>query len=185
MRSFKEGLWANKERGFTLVEVVLIIVIVAVLVAAVNIGISNLNAIRLSNAVGKVVADLRYTQQLSATTRSRHGLTIDSLQQYSGHIDNAGVNSPIKDPTNLGPTFVVNFDVYQQQQLNGVRFASATPFCTGPPGCAACTSTIEFDTLGIPTNDSGTPLCSVSLVLTRSGAANQTVTIEANTGKIN
>lgn len=177
--------WFYGEKGFTLIELVLVIVVVALLGISVNIGMNSLGTIRLNNAVGKVVADLRYTQQLSATTRSRHGLTIDSLQQYSGHIDNAGVNSPIKDPTNLGPTFVVNFDVYQQQQLNGVRFASATPFCTGPPGCAACTSTIEFDTLGIPTNDSGTPLCSVSLVLTRSGAANQTVTIEANTGKIN
>lgn len=173
-------LW--EEKGFTLFEVVLIIIIAAIL-AAVSLGTNSISTIRLNNAVGKVVADLRYAQQMAATTRSRHGLAINSAQQYTVHIDNAGVDTPIQSPTNLGQNFVVNFSTYQQGQLNGVQFNSTTPFCVAP-GCGVCGSVIEFDSLGVPTNSTGAPLCDVTMTLTQSGAPSKTVTIEANTGKI-
>ena len=171
------------EKGFTLIEAVLTILVFGIMATVVGIGMNNLGTVRLNNAVGKVVADLRYAQQLSATTRSRHGMAIDSAQQYTIHIDNAGLDTPIQDPTNLGQSFVVNFLTYQQGRLNGVTFNSTNPFCLAP-GCAVCGSVIEFDGLGTPTDTSGAPLCNVTLTLAQSGAPNQTITIAANTGKI-
>lgn len=189
------------KKGFTLIELLLVIIVVAILAASINIGINSLNTIRLNNAVGKVVADLRYTQQLAATTRSRHGLTIDPalIQKYSGHIDcgldgicgnaddtaapSLGVDTPIKDPVSLGPNFVVDFSSYQQSQFAGVQFNSLTPFC--PAGCGPCQATIEFNSLGAPTDTSGNVYtCNIAVVLTKTGTANQTITIEANTGKV-
>lgn len=171
------------EKGFTLIELVLVIVVVAILAAVVSLSIGNIETIRLNNAAGKVVADLRYAQQLATTTRLRHGLTLNSLQQYTVQV-NGAPDTPIKDPTNLGQNFVVDFDTYQQGQLSGVRFNSTNPFCTGPPGCATCGSVIEFDGLGAPTDTAGIALCSATITLTKSGAANQTIAIEVNTGKV-
>lgn len=175
---------SRREDGFTVIELVLIVVIVATLAATVGLGLSSLNTVKLNNAAGKVVADLRYAQQLATTTQGRHGLTIDSVQVYSVHRDTGGTDTDIQDPTNLGQNFVVDFDTYQQNQLQGVRFDSTTPFCTGAPGCATCGNTVEFNSLGVPTDTAGTPLCSVPLVLTKSGASNQTITITPNTGQI-
>ncbi len=172
------------ESGFTLIEMVLIIVIVGILAVGVGIGLNSLNTVKLNTASGKVVADLRYVQQLATTTQGRHGLTIDSVQVYSVHRDTGGTDTDIKDPTDLAQDFVVDFDTYQQNQLQGVRFDSTTPFCTGPPGCVTCGNTVEFTSLGVPTDTAGTPLCSVPLVLTKSGASNQTITITPNTGQI-
>ncbi|MFQ5779714.1 MAG: Tfp pilus assembly protein FimT/FimU [Nitrospiria bacterium] len=172
------------EKGFTLIELVLIIVVVGILAVVVGMGLNSLDTVRLNNAVGKVVADLRYAQQLATTTQGRHGLTIDSAQVYSVHRDTGGTDTDVKDPTNLGQDFAVDFDTYQQEQLKGVRFNSTTPFCTGPPGCTTCGSVIEFTSLGVPTDTAGTALCSVSLVLTQVGAPNQTISITPNTGRI-
>jgi prepilin-type N-terminal cleavage/methylation domain-containing protein len=172
------------KKGFSLIELVLVLVVIAILAALVSSQIDSINTIKLNNAVSKVVADLRYAQQLSTSTRTRHGLMIESAQQFSIHVDNGGVDSYLKDPTKLGQNFVVDFDGYQQGQFSGVRFGSVTPFCSGPPGCATCGSVVEFDSLGSPTDTTGASLCSTTITLTKSGAANQTITIEANTGKV-
>lgn len=177
------------EEGFSLIELSLVIVVMAILAAFVGVGVNSINTIKLNNAAAKMAGDLRYAQQLAMATRNRHGMTIRSAQIYSLHVN--GVAPPlcdgetcISDPTDLGQNFVVDFDAYQQGQLSGVRFNSTAPFCAGPPGCAACGSVIEFDGLGAPTDTSGAPLCDATITLTKSGAANQTITIAANTGKI-
>lgn len=188
----------TEEKGFSLIELVIVIIVVAILATAASIGLNSLSTVRLNNAVGKVVADLRYAQQLSATTRSRHGMTALSIQSYRVHEDcgldgicgnaddaaqTAGTDTPVKDPNNLGSNFDVDFNAYQQGQLSGVAFNSATPFC--PAGCGACQAQIEFSSLGAPADTSGNVYsCNVTVVLTRAGATNQTITIEANTGQV-
>ncbi len=160
-----------------------VIVIIGVLTVAVMVGFQTLHTIKLNQAVAKVVSDLRYAQQLATTTGARYGLTIDSPGQYSIHIDNMGVDTLIADPTNLGRNFVVDFDSYQNGELRGVRFGAVRPFCA-MPRCTACGSVFEFNSLGAPTDTSGNLLCSGAMVLTKSGTGDQTITFEANTGKI-
>lgn len=198
--------WLREEKGFSLVELVLVVVVAGIVAVIFNIGLNSLETVRLNNATSKVIADLRYAQQMATTTRSRHGMTALSNQKYQVYTDcgldgicgngddtakTAGVDTPIKDPTNLGANFDVDFDTYQQQQFLGVRFDDTTlprvagkPFC--PQGCGACQSQIEFNGLGAPTDTSGNVYgCNVTVVLTKTGAANQTVTIEQNTGRVN
>ena len=165
----------NPESGFTLIEMVLVIIIVIILGAVLSLGLSSLSTVRLDNAVKKVVGDLRYAQQLAMTTRIRHGLELNSLTQYTVHQD-LPPDTAIKDPVDLGSNFVVNFDTYQQGQISGVQFGSATPFCGG--------GVIEFNAIGEPTDTNGTLLgCAASVVMNYSGNS-RTITIEPNTGNL-
>jgi len=164
------------ESGFTLIELVLIIIVVAILATVITLNLSGLSSVKANNAVNKVVADLRYAQQLSITTQGRHGVTIDSTAQYTVHRD-VPPDTAVQNPINLGATFVVNFDTYQQGQLSGVRFSSATPFCSGAPS-----NVIEFDKLGAPTDTDGTVMtCTSTIGFTGSS---RTITIAPNTGNI-
>ena len=164
------------EKGFTLIELILVIVILGIVGAIISLNFGGLDTIRLDNAAKKLVADLRYAQQLAITTGTRHGLEIDALLEYSLHIDNAGVDANISDPLDRGVDFIVNFDAYQQQQLSGVRFDNPIPFCGGP--------VIEFDNLGAPTDTIGALLpCTPVLALALSGN-NRVITIQPNTGRI-
>ncbi len=104
----------NPENGFTLIELVLTIVVVIILGAVASLNLSGLSTARLDQAVNKVVSDLRYAQQLAISTQSRNGMTILSPTSYNIHVDNAGVDTPIVDPTNVGAPFVVSFTTYQQ-----------------------------------------------------------------------
>lgn len=164
----------KEENGFTLIEIILVIIVLGIIAVVVSLNLGSLGDIKLNNAVKKIVGDIRYAQQLAIATQSRHGLTIDSTQIYSVHKDTGGVDTDIKDPTNLGNDFIVNFDTYQQGQLTGVRFSSTTPFCGG--------SVIEFNSIGAPTDTNGTLLtCTSSIGFAGSSS---TITIEPNTGKL-
>ncbi|MBI5756302.1 MAG: prepilin-type N-terminal cleavage/methylation domain-containing protein [Nitrospirae bacterium] len=162
------------EKGFTLIELVIVIVVLGIIGVVVSLNLGGLSSIRVNNAVKKMVGDLRYAQQLAIATQSRHGLTIDSLQVYSVHKDTGGVDTDIKDPTNLGNDFIVNFDTYQQGQLTSVRFSSTTPFCGG--------SVIEFNSIGAPTDTNGTLLACTSSI--GFSGSTSTILIEPNTGKL-
>ncbi|MBI3595850.1 MAG: prepilin-type N-terminal cleavage/methylation domain-containing protein [Nitrospirae bacterium] len=172
----------KNENGFTLIELVLTIIIVIILATVVSLGLSGLSTARLNNAVNKVVGDLRYAQQLAISTQSRHGMTVDpSAAQYTIYRTPA---TAVPDPSNLGKNLVVIFNDYQQGQLAGVVFASATPFTTVPPACGAARSAIEFNSIGAPTDTGGTVLtCTYTLTLSYAGNPWQ-ITIQQNTGNL-
>ncbi len=173
----------GSEDGFTLIELVGVIVLVGILTVGIIAGIQTFHTIKLNQAVAKVVSDLRYAQQLAITMGTRSGLTIRSPGQYAIHIDNNGVDTVVSDPTNLGQDFVVDFDSYQNEELRGVRFGTVRPFCV-MPRCTACGSVFEFNSLGVPTDTSGNLLCGGGILLTKSGTRDQRITFEANTGNI-
>ncbi len=169
-------LW-REEQGWTLIELVLVIVVLAILGIAVSISLQGYGTIKLNNVVDKVVGDLRYAQQLAISTQSRHGLTVNSTSQYTIH-RNGTPDTAIQDPVNLGSSFVVNFDTYQQGQLAGVVFTSATPFCGG------ANSVMEFNSIGAPTDTNGTLLaCTSTITLSYSGSTKQ-ITIAPSTGNL-
>lgn len=163
------------KRGFTAIQLILVVFIVGIVAAVITLGLGNLGDVRLDQAVNKVVGDLRYAQQLSITTQGRHGLEIDSSAQYTVHRD-VPPDTAVPDPQNTAQTLVVNFDTFGQGQLAGVRFGSTTPFCGG--------GVIEFNSTGEPTDTNGTLLvCTPGVVVSYSGKS-RTITIEPNTGNL-
>lgn len=165
------------ESGFSLIELILVMVIVVILAAVVGLNISSVSTVRLDQAVNKVVGDLRYAQQRAVATQTRHGITVDNTGQYTIHQD-LPPDTAIPNPVNLGTTLVVNFNTYQQGQLAGVVFTSAAPFCGGAG------AVMEFNSLGAPTDTNGTVLgCNTLLSLSYSGNT-RTITIYQNTGNL-
>ena len=164
-----------------MIELVLVIVISTIFAAVIFFDL-NLGSNQVNSAVNKVVADLRYAQQLAITTQTRHGMTITSTAAYTVHWD-VPPDTAVSDPVQMASSLAVNFDTFRQGQLNGVRFSSATPFQTAAcPGSGA--AVIEFNSAGAPTDTSGTVLtCDSTLTLTRSGVTS-TITIRKNTGYV-
>lgn len=166
----------HDEKGFTLIEMVITILIVIFLGASISLTLSSLSATRLDQAVNKVIGDLRYAQQLAISTQIRHGMTINSTGQYTIHRD-ISPDTPILDPTNLNTNFVVTFNTYQQGQLAGVVFSSATPFCGG-------LGVMEFNSIGAPTDTNGTVLTCNSILTLSYGGNTRTISIQMKTGNL-
>ena len=170
-------MFNGNESGFTVIELVLVIIIVAVVGIVISLNLGGLDSITLNNAEKKLVGDLRYAQQLAITTGIRHGLRVDTASdmEYSLYMDD-GAETPIKDPVNLGQDFIVNFNTYQQGQLAGVIFNPDSPFCSA--------AEIEFNGIGAPTDDTGNPIaCSPNITLQLS-TETTTIAIQQNTGNL-
>jgi prepilin-type N-terminal cleavage/methylation domain-containing protein len=182
MHFLKKRLTLWDETGFTLIELVLTIIIVSILGAVVSIGLSGLSTARLDQAVNKVVSDLRYAQQLAISTQSRHGMTVNSTSQYTIHRDPA--DTAILDPANLGSNLVVNFNTYQQGQLAGVVFTSATPYYATASPCGGTSTQIEFNSIGAPTDTNGNLLACTSTIMLSYSGNTHAITIQQNTGKL-
>jgi prepilin-type N-terminal cleavage/methylation domain-containing protein len=169
--------WRKGKEGWTLIELVLVLVVVGILSTVVGLSLQSYGSIKLNNAVDKVVGDLRYAQQLAISTQIRHGLTVNSASQYTVH-SNGTPDVAIQDPVNLGVNFVVNFDTYQHGELTGVTFTPTTPFCGGANGV------MEFNSVGAPTDTNGNLLtCTSTITLSYSGSTKQ-ITIAPNTGNL-
>jgi prepilin-type N-terminal cleavage/methylation domain-containing protein len=156
--------------GYTLVEMVITMVIVGVL-AFVFIPRSYVDNSRAGAAGRKLLADLRYAQQLSTTTQLRSGIVI-LAGSYSVFTNNTSA-STATDPLTGNP-FIVN--------MTG-NFAGVTLTAPGINN-----GIIRFDSLGIPYQglDGGqTLLGAAETINIFSGAALiKTITIQPTTGQI-
>ena len=166
------SLFTNN-RGFTLIEAVIVMVIVAIL-AAVVILRNPFDSIKLNSATRKVAADIRYVQKLSISNQTRAGMTFNAngYTVYS-NISTLTQARSSGDPcaTDATGNFIVLFTAprcssYANVQLN--------PLPTTNP--------IAFNSLGTPVNQWGTILGNQSVTVNYSGS--NTINIEAGTGRV-
>ena len=156
-------------RGFTLIELVLLILIIAIL-AAVLYPKGDINTIRAAAVARKLLSDLRYAQQLANATQARHGVNFNSATQYTVFKNNdSGIAAT--DPMKSG-SYVVN--------MTG-DFAGATVSNTLTSGI------VRFDSLGIPyegANGSQAALAAARTITVSAAGTVKTITIEPNTGQV-
>jgi prepilin-type N-terminal cleavage/methylation domain-containing protein len=159
------------QRGFTLIELILILVVMAILAVAAIPYLEDTIGMKASATARRLQSDIAYTQELAMTRNQRYRLVFPLATSYevrdaSGNLttDPAG-GGGLAVITEAGITLSWNFD-----------------------GETAAGRGVEFDSLGRPyvyagTTPSSDPL-DAGTVAVAGGGANQTVTVQSQTGKV-
>jgi prepilin-type N-terminal cleavage/methylation domain-containing protein len=164
-------------RGFTLVEILIVVVILGIVSAVVVPQIGSRADLRAAAGARVVMSDLLYAQNLAISTQQRMYVRFGS-NTYSLYTTATG-GSPITHPVQKTP-FTVNF---------GASAAPALQSCTIPGRSFDGNATLMFDELGTPysynTSTSATaPLSNAGTISVRSGTFTLTVRVEPFTGEI-
>src|SRR4030067_328647 len=91
------------QRGFTLIELVMILMLIAILAAVAIPRFSSYGATKQGNAVLKIASDIRYAQNRATTTQQRsqvsftaNGYTVNSCSNYTSSTCICAAWSPVK-----------------------------------------------------------------------------------------
>lgn len=156
-------------KGFTLMELVMVLVLLGILAVVVGPRLVNVSTTKAEAFAGKLRADIRYAQNLAMTENQRYRVYVNTAPSpaagYAVVNDTDGdgtwgeAGEFAADPAGVGDLSIT---------LNAGEYAGITV----APG-----TFIEFDALGRPTVGGGT-------VLTLSPGG-MTITITAQTGALN
>lgn len=117
------------KKGFTLIEVMLVVTLLGIMIGVYVISGENLSAVAIDGASKKVQSDIRYAQQLAQSRGANHGVNFTaSGSTYEVYLGSPGASvlSPV-----TGQTMIENFD-----QFPGVSIAADYQ--------------VEFNTSGVP-----------------------------------
>ncbi|MEO5657581.1 MAG: GspH/FimT family pseudopilin [Nitrospiria bacterium] len=164
---------SNNDRGFTVIELVLVIVVVAIIALAAAPRLVNITGVKASATARRLQSDIAYTQNLAMTSNRRHRVVFPSTNSYEVR-DAAGVLATNPDG---GGVFAVTTD-------SGITLSWSLN------GDAALNRGVEFDSLGRPyfydgvTTPSTTNLTAGEIKTWSGGTQQQTVTVQPQTGKV-
>lgn len=162
---------SNDDRGFTVIELILVIVVVAIIALAAAPRLANITGLKASATARRLQSDITYTQNLAMTSNRRHRVVFPSATSYEVR-DAAGALATNPDG---GAPFAVTTDT-------GITLSWSLN------GDSALNRGVEFDSLGRPYFYTGvTPstanLATGTITVTGGGMA-QTVTLQPQTGKV-
>lgn len=170
-RKVKNGGWRVKGNGFTLIELVMVLVIVGIMAAVIMPKASASSAIRLEAVCQKIAGDLRYVQEMALGQQVRFGILFNpNAESYFAY--RVDTSTKIKDPQTRND---LDISFTSLSEFKGIEIAS-TNF----------NDKIEFDSKGSPYNGSYSLMTSQGIIIlqTADGAYSRTVRIEPKTGKV-
>lgn len=163
----------SDEKGFTLIETVIVMVIAVILATVVAVRWSPFDTIKLNSATRKVAADIRYAQKLAISSQQRCGVV------FSGSTYTVFEKGDTADPapssgdtcsTDSSNNFIVDFNADR---------------CSNYSGVTVSTITIAFNSIGTPVdsppdapNPAGTQIVTVTY------KTGKDITIDAGTGRV-
>lgn len=161
----------KNQKGVTLIELVMIIVILGIVALASMPKTTAEPRVRLEAACQRIALDLRYVQAMSLAQQVRFGISFDpATETYFAYRVNVATKA--RDPQTRN-----NFDVSftELNEFKGMDIAS-TSF----------SNKVEFDSTGAPYDGSGVILSSQGIITIQAtgGAYSRTVSIEPKTGKV-
>ncbi len=159
-------------RGFTLPELIVIMVLLGIVSWLAFPKMTAMDSIKLDAAGRRLVNDLRYTQSLAISKRVIHGVLFNAAQQkYT--VFATTVSTPIADPADRARTLVVDYTT--RTEFKGVQIQSAT-FGTTPG--------VTFDYFGVPRDTAGVDLTSTGRVILTYQGQYDTVFVAPQTGVV-
>ena len=94
-------------RGFTLVELIMMVVLIAILAVSIMPKFFDSSSITVEGAAAIAAADIRYTQELAMATNQAKTITFTINDTYYT-VDSRTVNLPSKVSISSGATFTFN-----------------------------------------------------------------------------
>ncbi|MDO8445066.1 MAG: prepilin-type N-terminal cleavage/methylation domain-containing protein [Deltaproteobacteria bacterium] len=164
------------QRGFTLIELVMILLLIAILAAVAIPRFSGYGAIKQGNAVMKIASDIRYAQNRATTTQQRSRVSFTGAATYEVRYCTSYTQATCScsswnfatDPYTRG-----NFQVNLNNDFSGVTIANTV-------------SLLEFDPLGRPYN--GAVSCTASVGTTVAvkygGEPDKNIIVQSQTGMV-
>ena len=161
----------KNRKGFTLIELVMIIAILGILAVALMPKTTAEPRVRLEAACQKIALDLRYAQEMALAQQVRFGISFDTANE-AYFVYRVNIATKARDPQTRN-----NFDVSfsQLNEFKGIDISSTT-----------FSNIVEFDSKGGPYDGNGAVLSSQGIITlhAQGGAYSRTVRIEAKTGKV-
>jgi len=160
-----------RKQGFTLIELVMLIVIIGIVALVAMPKAVTSQAVRLEAACQKIASDLRYAQGMALAQQVRFGISFDPVSE-AYFVYRVNIGTVAMDPQTRND-FNVSFVTLNE--FKGIDIAS-TNF----------SNKIEFDSAGAPYDGNGVILSSQGVITlqAQAGAYSRTVRIEAKTGKV-
>ena len=159
-------------RGFTLVEMTVIIVIVGILSWVAYPRMASMDEIKLDTAARRLASDLRYAQSLAMSRRVVHGILFSTAAaKYTLFAPTAA--TPIPDPADRARTLIVDYT--SRTEFKGVLVQSAA-FGTIPG--------VTFDYFGVPRDTAGVDLTTTGVVVLSYQGLSDSVLVAPQTGTV-
>jgi len=159
----------RKRQGFTVIEILIVMVIIAIAAAMVIPLASSGASMQIRSAANTIAADLEYAKSMAISRGQNFSVAFDNTtESYS--IKNQDGNV-ISHPVKKGFDYIIDF---RNGRLSKVDIVDAAFDGTGE---------IKFDYLGSPYNGSNNPLNS-GVISLQAGSATATVNVEPVTGFI-
>ncbi len=146
-------------RGFTFVEILVVVVILSIAAVIAIPMMSSAGGIQAVAAANMIAADLEYAKSMAIGYQQNYSVVFDTANE-SYEIQNSG-GAVIPHPVNIGKNYVVDFQ--NDSRLNKVNIVSAT-------------SPVTFDSMGSPS--------SAATIVISAGGTTKTISVEAITGFI-
>jgi general secretion pathway protein H len=162
-------------RGFTLIELMIVMVILAIAAAMVVPMASSAGSMQVRAAGNMVAADLEYAKSMAISRGQKYSVVFDTTNETYKVTDQNG--NTISHPVKQGFLYTVNFRNDNDSRLNQVDIATVS---------FDGSSAVSFDYLGSPYSGTGgsvAPLNSGVITL-QAGGVTKTVNVEPVTGYI-
>jgi len=156
--------------GFTLVEVLIVLVIVGIIAVIAVPLYSSAASVQLKTAANMIASDIEYAKSMAMSTGRNYSVVFDTSAESYRINDFAG--QVIPHPVRIGVNYIVDFA--SDVRLDKVDIASTT---------LGAMNMIRFDSLGAPYNGSGGSLNN-GLIRLRAEGNTLTVRIEPVTGYV-
>ena len=170
MRNADNTTCWKSSKGFTLVEVIIVVAIIGITALLAVPMISSGADFQIRAAGNIIAADLEYAKSLAIANQEKYSIVFNASNETYVMQDSDAV--AVADPVRAGST--VSVDFANDGRFNSIDISSVS-FDT--------TDTITFDYLGSPYNGSGSALSSGTITLS-AGSQSMTITVEPITGYV-